>query len=158
MKPFVIESRSVRQTERLGRLLGRELSDGGQVGLVGSLGAGKTVMARSILRGFGIRTPAPSPSFTLVHKYQGRLPVYHVDLYRLHDRAELVEIGWNEIVTEPALVVVEWFDRFARLFPGPHLEIRIDWPEVNLRRIELISRGSRYDSAGRRVGERLDRS
>jgi tRNA threonylcarbamoyladenosine biosynthesis protein TsaE len=158
VKNIVIESASVGQSEKLGRLLGRALADGGHVGLVGSLGAGKTVIARSILRGFGIRLPAPSPTFTLVHRFDGPRPAYHVDLYRLSHPSELIEIGWSEIVAENALVIVEWFDRFPDLFPGPHLGIRIGWPQIKLRRIELEADGGYYESAVKTLKTELELS
>ena len=158
MKSILIDSSTVKRTEKIGRLLGKAFNQGGHVGLVGSLGAGKTVIARSILWGFGLRLPTPSPTFTIVHKFDGAIPAYHVDLYRLRHESELTEIGWSEIVAEKALVIVEWFDRFTQLFPGPHLEIRIGWPEIKLRQLELDPNGEYYQTACKAVRDRLNRS
>jgi len=150
---YVVESRNARRTEKLGKLIGVELRAGGHVGLAGVLGAGKSVLARGVLKGFGIRSSIPSPTFTLVNQYQGDPPVYHVDLYRLHDLSELWDVGWSEIVDEPGLVIVEWFDKFPGIFPGEHLEINIEWPEVDLRRIIMVPRGEVYDCLCRKVIE-----
>lgn len=90
------------------------------VSLEGELGAGKTTLAQAICRGFGVTEDVTSPTFALVHRYDsGRAPVYHVDLYRLRGPEELTNIGWDDLMTEPGLVLIEWPDRAGdRLTPA----------------------------------------
>jgi tRNA threonylcarbamoyladenosine biosynthesis protein TsaE len=97
------------------------------VALSGELGTGKTTLARAICRGYGVREPVTSPTYTLVHEYAGeRSPVYHLDLYRLESPAALLEIGWYDIVGASALVLVEWPERAGELLPADHVPIALD--------------------------------
>ena len=96
------------------------------VTLSGELGAGKTTLAQAICRGYGVRDPVTSPTFTLVHRYDGRAStVYHVDLYRLKSPDELTNLGWDDLLTEEALVLVEWPERAARRIPHDHVPISL---------------------------------
>ncbi len=100
-------------TERLGRQLAAVLPAGGVVFLQGDLGAGKTSVARGILRGLGVEGPVKSPTYTLIESYavgQGRW-VHHLDLYRLADAGELEWLGLRDLFTERSLVLIEWPER-----------------------------------------------
>ena len=89
------------------------------VALDGELGAGKTTLARAICRGFGVTEEVTSPTFALVHQYEAPdAPVYHVDLYRLSGPRDLTNLGWDDIMTDRALVLVEWPDRAADRLPA----------------------------------------
>ncbi len=103
-----------------GERFGREAALPLVVALEGELGAGKTTLARAICRGFGVAAQVTSPTFALVHEYDApRGPVYHLDLYRLHGPRDLTNLGWDEIVSDRALVLIEWPDRAGdRLPPG----------------------------------------
>lgn len=88
------------------------------VTLSGDLGAGKTTLAQAICRGYGVQDAVTSPTFALVHEYAGgATPVYHLDLYRLRDARDLVQLGWEEIIGARALVLVEWPERAAGALP-----------------------------------------
>jgi tRNA threonylcarbamoyladenosine biosynthesis protein TsaE len=102
-----------------GHALGASLAAGAVVALCGPLGAGKTQAAKGIVAGLGSQAAVTSPTFTLVHEYRdGRLPVFHFDFYR-HERPEAVlAAGWDDILDEPGVVVVEWADRFPGLLPA----------------------------------------
>ncbi len=102
-----------------GHALGVSLAAGAVVALCGPLGAGKTQAAKGIVAGLGSQAAVTSPTFTLVHEYRdGRLPVFHFDFYR-HGRPEAVlAAGWDDILDEPGVVVVEWADRFPDLLPA----------------------------------------
>ena len=106
-------------TRALARTLAGELSPGAVLLLSGDLGAGKTAFVRGLAQGLGIDPgDVTSPTFTLVHEYQGgRLPLVHVDLYRL-DRADLDEIGFDADLAERGVIAVEWPERLARAIPG----------------------------------------
>lgn len=107
------------------------------VTLGGELGAGKTTLARAICRGYGVTDEVTSPTFTLVHEYHGaRSPVYHLDLYRLKGPDDLPNIGWDDILSAEALILIEWPERAAELLPLDHVPILLqhlpDDPERRL--------------------------
>jgi tRNA threonylcarbamoyladenosine biosynthesis protein TsaE len=95
--------------EAWGERFGRSADPPLLVALAGDLGAGKTTLARAICRGFGVAGEVTSPTFSLVHEYESpRGRVYHLDLYRIASPADLTNLGWDELVSERALVLVEW--------------------------------------------------
>lgn len=120
--------------EALGAELAAELAAGSVLALVGGLGAGKTRLAKGLARGLGFGGEVTSPTFSLVHEYRGgRLPVFHFDLYRLKGAEELLEIGWDEFLDEPGVVIAEWADLFPDLMP----------PETRWLRFEVLPEGAR---------------
>ncbi len=111
-----------------GRELGAAITPPLVVSLTGELGAGKTTLAQSICDGFGVSEPVTSPTYALVHRYDAeKSPVYHIDLYRLENEAQLENIGWNDILVERALVIVEWPERAGNLMPDGHLHIDLEY-------------------------------
>lgn len=103
-----------------GMQLAQTLAAGDVVALCGTLGAGKTQITRGIVAGMNSQSAVTSPTFTLVHEYlDGRLPIFHFDFYRMDSAAEVIGIGWDEFLTEPGVVIVEWADMFPELLP-PH--------------------------------------
>jgi len=117
------------ETAALGALFGKCLEPGDVVALIGDLGAGKTVFARGVARGLGCDPrDVQSPTFTLVREYQGRVRLYHLDLYRLDDpEEELLAIGYEEFFDSPTSVaLVEWGERAGTLLPSAHFEVCIE--------------------------------
>lgn len=113
-------------THALGVRLGALAFDGMTVALDGELGAGKTSLTQGIGRGLGITGPITSPTFQLLFVHdQGRLPLYHADLYRLGDDSELVELGFDEILGQVGVSVVEWASRFPEVLPPDRLQIAL---------------------------------
>jgi tRNA threonylcarbamoyladenosine biosynthesis protein TsaE len=107
-----------------GRGLGRAARPPLLVTIRGDLGAGKTTLARAICRGYGVDEEVTSPTFTLVHRYSAPMsPVYHIDLYRLRGPSDLQNIGWDDILAEHALVIVEWPERAGDSVPRSHVPI-----------------------------------
>lgn len=136
MPAFV--TRSEDETIELGESLARELPPGAVVLLVGELGAGKTTLAKGIVKGLGAAEPEEvlSPTFTLVHEYgEGR--VFHIDLYRLDRASEAEALGLDELMSGDAVTLVEWGERFPALWPEDHIEIELkargDEREIELR-------------------------
>ena len=116
----VTESELVDWGERFGRAAHAPLI----VALSGDLGSGKTTLARAICRGYGVPNEITSPTFTLVHEFASkRSLVYHIDLYRLRGPEELANIGWDDILSTEALVLVEWAERAGALLPADHVPI-----------------------------------
>jgi tRNA threonylcarbamoyladenosine biosynthesis protein TsaE len=119
-------TRSEEETIALGRQLATELADG-VVLLIGNLGAGKTTLAKGIVEG---RNGIPadevsSPTFTLIHQYGDKNPVYHIDLYRLDEQREVESLGLDEIFESGALILLEWGERFPALLPRQRTEVRL---------------------------------
>ena len=134
-------------TEALGRRLGAHLFPGAVIGLVGQLGAGKTHFARAVAEGLGVRNPAAvnSPTFTLIHEYPARIPVYHFDAYRLAGPREFADLGVEEYFHGDGVCLVEWADRVPETFPRDHLWVTIEVIDETRRRFEMRATGERYE-------------
>ena len=121
---MLFRTESPEETTALGRALGALLEPGDVILLTGDLGAGKSVLARGLARGLGIARAMPSPTFTLMQPYEGRIPFYHFDLYRLDDADQFYEAGLDEFIGGDGAAVVEWPDR-AELAPEPRIDINL---------------------------------
>ena len=111
-----------------GEALGRSLPPRALLSFEGDLGAGKTTFIQAIVRGLGVTGAVTSPTYALVHRYAAaKSPVYHVDLYRLDNPSQLTNIGWDDIVSEHAVVIVEWPERAGSRIPDDHLPIDLDY-------------------------------
>ena len=109
-----------------GERFGRAAHPGTVVAIRGDLGAGKTTLAQAICRGYGVTEEVTSPTYALVHEYAApRSHVFHLDLFRLEGEADLVNIGWDDVMASSALVIVEWPERAGALLP-PHVPIDLE--------------------------------
>ena len=114
------------ETEKLGRALGDVLEAGTVVALIGELGAGKTRLVQGVAAAMGVeRKLVNSPTFILIQEYEGRLPIYHFDTYRLRDVDEFLELGAEELMGTEGVCLIEWADRVADVLPDDHLRIEI---------------------------------
>ena len=133
-----LDSNSVEETLDFGERLGRELQRGDVVALFGDLGAGKTAFVKGIARGLGIAQEVTSPTFILVHEYTGgRLPLFHVDLYRLDNPEQALAIGIEEYLSGPGVTAIEWPEKIGSLLPATAIRIRITASDNNARHIEV---------------------
>ena len=109
------------------------------ISMTGDLGAGKTTLAQAICAGYGVTEPVTSPTYSLVHRYDAPgSAVVHIDLYRLDNESQLGNLGWDEILSEDALVIVEWPERAGDRMPADHLHIDLQYvPGDSLRRVLL---------------------
>jgi len=123
--PVVATTASVDQTRDLAAALAVLARPGDVIVLAGDLGAGKTAFVQGFGRGLGVVERITSPTFTLVHVYEGRLPVHHLDVYRLEQMSEALDLGLAEMLDEGGVVLVEWGDAITRLLPHDHLEVRL---------------------------------
>ena len=130
---------SEEETISLGARLAEVLPRGATVLLIGNLGAGKTTLAKGIVKGLGAASPeeVSSPTFTLIHEYGTPPAVYHVDLYRLDNARDVATLGLDELFDSGALVLVEWGERFPELMPPGHFEIRLRALEGDQREIDV---------------------
>lgn len=114
----------------------KELKAGDVIALTGDLGAGKTAMTRAVARGLGITSPVTSPTFTIVQEYEGgRLPLYHFDIYRVHDEDELFEIGFDDYLHGGGVCMIEWADLAEDLLPENTMNLRLSYGEGENERI-----------------------
>ena len=132
-------SGSAEETERIGREIASALQAPALVLLVGDLGAGKTTLSKGIIAGLGAAAPddVVSPTFSLVHEYDGDPKVYHIDLYRLDRAPELETLGLDDLWDQEAVVLVEWGEKLSEALPGRRIEIRLSHAGPDERRIEL---------------------
>jgi tRNA threonylcarbamoyladenosine biosynthesis protein TsaE len=122
-----------------GEELGRAISPPLWITLTGELGVGKTTLAQAICRGYGVIDEITSPTYALIHEYRApKSAVFHIDLYRLDSPEQLTNLGWDEIVSSRALVLIEWPERAGSRLPEDHLPIDLDYvPDDPARRILL---------------------
>jgi tRNA threonylcarbamoyladenosine biosynthesis protein TsaE len=138
-----IELRDLAATEELGRRLGQLLAPGAIIGLVGTLGAGKTHLTRAIAEGLGVYNTAAvnSPTFVLIQEYAGPIPLYHFDTYRLSSSREFLELGSEEYLYGDGVCVLEWADKVQDVLPKDCLTLQIQILSETARRIEFTATG-----------------
>jgi tRNA threonylcarbamoyladenosine biosynthesis protein TsaE len=141
----VLTSGDAEATRALGAILGRAAEPGDVVCLFGELGAGKTQLAKGIAAGLGVGDTVSSPSFVLMAEYEGRLPLFHIDLYRLADAADALAGGLIDDRQESGMTVIEWAERLGDWLPASRLDIRIDGTGDGPRRLELRATDARHE-------------
>lgn len=125
---LAIVTTSAEETRIVGASLAPVLLPGDVVSLSGDLGAGKTVLVQGLVGALGVPGPIPSPTFTIMHNYDGRFPVVHMDVYRLDSFQEVLDLGFEELVDPEAILIVEWGEAVAPLLPRRYLEVDIRHP------------------------------
>jgi len=139
-----LTSNSPEQTQKLGRRLGELALPGDVFLLVGELGAGKTCLTQGIAWGLGIEEYALSPSFVIMRELYGRLPLYHMDLYRLDRIEESMDLGLDDYLYGGGVCVVEWAEKALSIFPEKHLLIGIGYLSDTGRKFKIEPEGQRY--------------
>jgi len=137
-------SHSPEQTQKFGVGIGELCLPGDTFLLVGGLGTGKTCLTQGIAWGLGIKEYAASPSFVVVRELYGRLPLYHIDLYRLDHIEEIVDLGLDDYFYGNGVCVVEWAEKGLSVLPEEHLLIQISYLSDNERRLQFKPSGKRY--------------
>ncbi len=148
---LIVASQSARATKAWGRRLASLLEGGELLGFEGGLGAGKTCFIKGLAHGLNLpEERILSPTFTMIQEHRGRLPLYHIDLYRL-ERVELDDLGLREYLFSDAVAAVEWFERLTEGRAMDRLTIKIDYAGANARRIEFRAVGARYGALVERL-------
>ena len=138
---------STEETSKIGEQLGKLLNKGNIVCLSGDLGAGKTSFTKGIAKGLEVKDYVTSPTYTIINEYEGRLPLYHFDVYRLNDVSEMYELGYEEYFFGDGVVVLEWADIVRDIIPGERLWITIlNTKGDNTREIIMEPTGETYDT------------
>ncbi len=131
-----MKSRTEEETIACGRELGKRLVPGSIVALKGSLGAGKTTLVKGIASGLGIEDEVTSPTFTIISEYEGSMPLYHMDLYRIASLEEFEDLGSDEMLFGRGVCVIEWSEKVESILP-PHITVTITVEEGIWRTIEI---------------------
>lgn len=128
----------------IGLLLGKLLQPGDIICLYGRLGAGKTAFAQGVARGLGVEDPVTSPTFILINEYEGRLPFYHFDAYRLEGADDFAGLGYEEYFYGDGVALVEWADRVSDALPPERLDVELEPDGEEQRLLRFKPRGDRY--------------
>ena len=143
---FSVITSSREQTWQIGEMLGARLHAGDLVCLYGDLGAGKTSLSYGIARGLEVQEQyITSPTFTFVNEYRGRVPFYHIDLYRLKDPDELQNIGFEEYLESDGVTVIEWAERAEDELPEECLSVYLSAVDDHSREIGFLAEGEHYE-------------
>lgn len=128
--------KNLKETESFGKEFADKLNPGSVVALIGPLGAGKTTLTKAIAKGLGVTETLSSPTFTIVCEYEtGRMPLYHFDVYRVHDEDELFEMGFEEYFRKGGVCLIEWADLVLDLLPKDTIVLNLDYGKDEEERI-----------------------
>ena len=141
MDELILTSPGENCSLMLGARIGEQVESGEVIALWGELGSGKTLFTRGIARGMGVppQIPITSPTFTIINEYEGRLRLYHLDLYRLAAPEELETLPWREVVFGTGVAVIEWPDRMGALLPEARWDISFEFLDEDRRIITLAA-------------------
>ncbi|MCM8772648.1 MAG: tRNA (adenosine(37)-N6)-threonylcarbamoyltransferase complex ATPase subunit type 1 TsaE [candidate division WOR-3 bacterium] len=132
---MIFYTKNSRETIKLGKKIANYLKKGDIIGLVGELGSGKTTIIKGIVKHFS-ECEVSSPSFVIVNEYEGKIPVFHFDLYRIENFDEIVDIGWNDYI-DKGIILIEWAEKIKKNLPKKTIWIKINIIGKNKRKIEI---------------------
>ncbi|MGS2779878.1 tRNA (adenosine(37)-N6)-threonylcarbamoyltransferase complex ATPase subunit type 1 TsaE [Robertmurraya sp. GLU-23] len=143
MIEYIVRTNSTEETLQFSKELAQKLQPGDVITLEGDLGAGKTTFTKGLAVGLDINKNVSSPTFTIIKEYNGRLPLYHMDVYRLEDSYE--DLGFDEYFEGQGVTVVEWAHLIEEQLPNELLQIKITHGEENSRSLTITPKGKRYE-------------
>jgi tRNA threonylcarbamoyladenosine biosynthesis protein TsaE len=152
-------SASPEDTEDLGEFLGSVVKKGTVICLIGDLGVGKTEFTKGLAKGLEVSDYVTSPTFIIVNEYEGRLPLYHFDVYRINNIDEMFEIGYEEYVYGDGVSVIEWADSIKEIIPDENITVTISKDMemgVDYRNIKIEAKGEKYDDILREMIEKCE--
>ena len=156
MDRYVFLSNSSAATYSFGKRVGERLKAGSIIALIGELGCGKTLFTRGICVGLGVPSRyVNSPTFVFVNEYLGRLPVFHMDLYRLNTITEEFEIGILDYLAkaDSGIIVVEWAEKILSLLPDNYLQVQFQVLSAWRRQLVFVAFGEKFGNLLRELGE-----
>ena len=140
-----IKTNNAKETQQLGRLIGESLVGGEIIAMTGDLGAGKTTMTKSIAKGLNIDEHITSPTFTIVNEYDGRLKLFHFDVYRIGDIEEMYDIGYEEYFYSGGVCIIEWANLIEEILPEDTINIEIYTLDENKREFTITGKGDKFN-------------
>jgi len=142
-RQFQITTRTPDKTQELGKTIGKWIEHPMVIGLTGDLGSGKTAFVQGLAEGLEVpgQYYITSPTFTLINEYPGRLPLFHIDLYRLDGKSDLEDIGLDELLYDEAIIAIEWVEKMSDNLPAEHLTMSFEIADDDCRRISLNAYG-----------------
>lgn len=132
------------QTKKIGYKLGQLLTPKSVVCLIGDLGAGKTTMTQSLAKALEVDDYITSPTFNIVNEYEGRMPLYHFDVYRIGSSDEMYDIGFDEYIDGEGVCIIEWANLIEDILPNEYLYIEMNYKETG-REMILTPKGEKYE-------------
>jgi len=160
MEPqLVLSSKSPEQTLYWGKLLGMMLEGGDVVALIGELGTGKTTLTQGIADGLGVGKECyvTSPTFTIINEYKGRVPVYHLDFYRIESPSEIENLGLEEYLLGEGVAIIEWAEKIKKFLSREYLMIILDYVEYSVRKMSMRGVGRRYGEMIKKIEMKIKR-
>jgi tRNA threonylcarbamoyladenosine biosynthesis protein TsaE len=145
MKSLNITTTGADETRQLGTWLGKLAQPGDIFLLSGNLGVGKTCLTQGIVWGLDSQEYALSPTFVLMRELHGRLPLYHIDLYRLDQIAEISDLGLDDYLYGQGVCVIEWAEKGLAVLPSEHLLVEIEYVDDSGRKFRMQAQGKRYE-------------
>jgi len=142
---FTIITKSPKETKKLGREISKLVQPGDLLAFYGALGTGKTCFIQGVSEGLEVKDYVTSPSFTIINEYQGKIPIYHFDLFRLNNIEEIFELGYEEYFYGEGVTLIEWAEKIERLLPRNHLKIEIEFKDYYKRKFFFIPYGNRFN-------------
>ena len=143
---LTIITKSPEETKNLGEKVGKLAKLGDLLAFYGELGAGKTCFIQGISRGLKVKDYVTSPTFTIINEYQGKIPIFHFDLFRLNNAEEILELSYQEYFYGEGLTVIEWAEKIEQFLPKEHLKIDIKFKDRYQRTISFIPQGDRFNN------------
>lgn len=146
------EVRNLQDTLEIGKIIAKNLENGSVLCLDGDLGAGKTTLTQFIAAELGVREYVTSPTFTIIKEYEGRLPLYHMDVYRIESEDEMYDLGYGEYIYSDGVTIIEWSQKIKNMLPEDRINIEIQKSvEENTRILDITGKGSCYEKIAREL-------
>jgi tRNA threonylcarbamoyladenosine biosynthesis protein TsaE len=136
---------SLKDTEQLGKIISRCLEKGTVICLDGDLGVGKTALTQFIAKEFGVDEYITSPTFTIIKEYEGRLPFYHMDVYRIESEDDMYDLGYDEYIYSEGVTIIEWSHNIVGILPEERINIEIQRLDDQRRLININGKGKTYE-------------
>ena len=141
-----IISHNLQQTNCIGKIIGKNTEKGTVICLDGDLGAGKTTLTQSIAKGLEIDEYITSPTFNIIKEYDGRLKLFHMDVYRINDIIEMIDLGYEEYIYSDGVCIIEWSDKIKEILPENRINMRLlRGKEENERTFHIDGKGSSFE-------------
>lgn len=136
---------NLKDTELIGNIISRCLEKGTVICLDGDLGVGKTALTQFIAKGFGVKEYITSPTFTIIKEYEGRTPLYHMDVYRIDSEEDMYDLGYDEYIYSEGVTIIEWSHKIKGILPEERIDIEIKRIDDTSRVLTIEGKGNNYD-------------